>query len=422
MTYVLDVNDAGLALYREGALEYLAPAVAVVREDEILFGEPALRRSRIHPRETNQQYFARLNADPLPHPVARANNHADLVYLHLQKLQSIVQQNPADVILAVPGILSSDQLAVLLGIAQQCGLTIGGFVDSAVVAATTAALPASVYHIDTHLQRSCITHLQIDTEVRRESAEEVSECGFAHLLDGWVNVIADRFVRETRFDPLHAADTEQQLYDQVFDWVTSEDVPNAEMGIDVDYRDQVRRVELPRSLLEDKAQQRFNRLGDGLPDDAYVVLSARSARLPGLKQFLLQRGYEFTVLASDALAQGCEANIAQICSADGSLRLVSRLVLSESHAQQSPGAEPAGSATPAQPVAHPTHALSNNIAIAVGAAGQPLPLNDGQDGVYLDDSENLLLNGKPSSAQARLNVGDQISSGERVFVMIRVET
>ncbi|MCZ6710278.1 MAG: hypothetical protein O7B25_07945, partial [Gammaproteobacteria bacterium] len=310
MTYVLEVNDSGLALYREEELEYHAPAVAVVRQDKILFGEPALRLSRIHPRETNQQYFSRLNADPLAHPVARASNHADLVYLHLQELRGIVQRDPADVVLAVPGILSSDQLAVLLGIAQECGLKIGGFVDAAVVAATTSALPASVYHIDTHLQRACITHLQINSEVHRESAEEVAECGLAHLLDGWVNVIADRFVRDTRFDPLHAAETEQQLYDQVFDWVTSDDVPNAEMGIDVNYRDQVRRVELPRALLRLVFEQRFGKLRDGLPDDAHVVLSARSARLPGLKQFLDHQGHEFAVLGVNALAQGCAANMA----------------------------------------------------------------------------------------------------------------
>jgi hypothetical protein len=422
MTYVLDVNDSGLALYRDGTLEYHAPAVAVVRQDEILFGQPALRLSRIHPRETNQQYFSRLNADPLPHPVARASNHADLVYLHLQELRAIVEQNPADVVLAVPGILSSDQLAVLLGIAQECGLTIGGFVDSAVVAATTSALPASIYHIDTHLQRACITHLQIEAGVHRKSAVEVAECGFAHLLDGWVNVISDRFVRDTRFDPLHAAQTEQQLYDQVFDWVTSEDVPAAEIAIEIKYGDHVHRAEFPRTLLEDKAQRRFSKLRDGLPEDAHVVLSARSARLPGLEQFLARHGHEFTVLASDALAQGCAANISQICSPNGHLRLVSRLALTGLHEPQSSAAKPPGSAASVQqPATRPTHALSNNVAIAISASSQQLPLNDTKAGVYLDVAENLLLNGNPTSERTRLNVGDEISTGERVFVMIRVE-
>lgn len=422
MTYVLEVNDSELALYRDETLEYHAPAIAVVRQGQILFGDPALRLSRIHPRETNQHYFARLNADPLPHPVAGANNHADLVYLHLQELQHIVHQNPADVVLAVAGILSSDQLAVLLGIAQECGLKIGGFVDSAVVAASTYVLPASVYHIDTHLQRTCITRLRINAEVRRESAEEVAECGFANLLDSWINVIADRFVRDTRFDPLHAAETEQQLYNQVYDWVTAGDAPHAEIGIEIDYRDQVRRVELPRSLLEDKALQRFSRLRDGLPADAHVVLSARSARLPGLKQFLDHEGHEYTVLASDAVASGCAANMAHVCPADGKLRLVSRLALSAPRPEDVQDPDAPASPRPALESARPTHALIDNVAIGIGTDNQPLPLSETEAGVYLDRSDHLLVNGTLSTAPTRLKVGDEIGNGELVYVMIRVES
>ena len=66
-------------------------------------------------------------------------------------------------------------------------------------------------------------------------------------------------------------------------------------------------------------------------------------------------------------------------------------------------------------------ALSNNVAIAIRGSSQQLPLNDTKAGVYLDVAENLLLNGNPTSERARLNVGDEISTGERVFVMIRVE-
>ena len=422
MTYVFEVNDCALSLYRDAAVEYRAPAIAVVRPGEILFGDPALRLSRTHPRETNQHYFARLNADPLPHPVPRAGNHADLVYLHLQEIQSIVQQNPADVVLAVPGILSSDQLGVLLGIAQECGLSIGGFVDSAVVAATTSALPASVSHVDIHLQRACITRLEINAEVQRVGVEEVPECGFADLLDGWVNVIADRFVRDTRFDPLHAAETEQQLYNQVYDWVMAADADRAEIGIEIDYRDHIRRVELPRSLLDDKAQQRFARLRDELPEQGHVVLSAHSARLPGLTQFLTNHGHAFTTLDSSAAAIGCMANMAHIRSAGGPLRLVSRLALSPTIAEAGQSAQTdAPQVSAADEFGRPTHTLANASAVAVGATNQPLPVSEGEAGVYLEPGAHLLLNGHPLTTPTRLNAGDEVCSGELRYLMIRVE-
>jgi hypothetical protein len=420
MTYVLEVNDCELTLYRDAALEYHAPAIAVVRDGGILFGDPALRLSRTHPRETNQHYFARLNADPLPHPVARAANHADLVYLHLQEMQQIVQQNPADVVLAVPAILSADQLGVLLGIAQETGLQVSGFVDSAVVAASTIALPATARHVDVHLQRACITTLEVNAEVQRIDADEVSECGFASLLDGWVNVIADRFVRDTRFDPLHAAETEQQLYNQVYDWVTSAGADRAEIGIEIDYRDHVRRVELPRSLLEEKAQQRFARLSAELPEHSHVVLSARSARLPGLTRFLSSHGYAFTSLDGAATAIGCRANMAQIRSDGGPLRLVSRLPAAS--AATVVGAQtPASDPTAATTAERPTHCLVNARAIAVGSTSQPLSLSESEGGVFLQPGDELLVNGAACTAPVRLKVGDEISSGAVRYLMIRVE-
>ncbi|MDH3641926.1 MAG: hypothetical protein OES38_07500 [Gammaproteobacteria bacterium] len=416
MTYVLEVNDSELSLYRDESLEYHAPGIAVVRQGEILFGEPALRLSRTHPRETNQQYFARLNADPLAHPVTRASNHADLVYLHLQELQQIVQQAPAELVLAVPGILSADQLGVLLGIAQECALNVEGFVDSAVVAASLGDLPETTYHVDTLLQRACVTRLENNAEVRRESAEEVSECGFANLLDGWVNVIADRFVRDTRFDPLHAAETEQQLYNQVYDWVAAGDATQAEIGIEIDYRDHVRRVELPRSLLEEKAQQRFNQLRDALPTGTHVVLSARSARLPGMKQFLANNGHEFTALPGNAVAMGCTANMADIRSPGGQLRLVSRLPRGAALTSGDASAR-----APVREAPRPTHVLNNNTATRIDAADQILQLSETEAGVMLDPPQDALLNGEKLTAQTRLQLGDEITAGSQRFVMIRVD-
>jgi deoxyadenosine/deoxycytidine kinase len=77
-----------------------------------------------------------------------------------------------------------------------------------------------VVYVDVFLQHVQVSELVIGTEVRHERSFEVRDCGFSNLLDGWVNLIADRFVQETRFDPLHTADSEQQLYNQVYEHVT----------------------------------------------------------------------------------------------------------------------------------------------------------------------------------------------------------
>ena len=113
MTSILELNDLELTLHKGAEVRYQSPAMAIVRNDELLFGEPAVRLARIHPQQANQQYFNRMNADPLPQPIQKAANHADLVYLHLKEL---AERNSEDTVLAVPGTLNGDQLGVLLGI------------------------------------------------------------------------------------------------------------------------------------------------------------------------------------------------------------------------------------------------------------------------------------------------------------------
>jgi hypothetical protein len=45
------------------------------------------------------------------------------------------------------------------------------------------------------------------------------ETGLSTLLDRWANIIASQFIQTTRFDPMHNADTEQQLFDLLPDWI-----------------------------------------------------------------------------------------------------------------------------------------------------------------------------------------------------------
>ncbi|HEY5644368.1 MAG TPA: hypothetical protein VIS76_00370, partial [Pseudomonadales bacterium] len=199
MTAIIEINDLELSLFRGEDRLYSAPAFAVVREEGLMFGEPALRLARVHPQQANQQYLKRMNADPLPQPVRRAANHADLVYLHLKELAALSGE---DTVLAVPGTMSGEQLGVLLGICHEAGIEVSGFVNAAVAALTTTPAPERVVHMDVFLQHLQVSELTVRDEVRHERSFEVRDCGFSSLLDGWVNLIADRFVQETRFDPL----------------------------------------------------------------------------------------------------------------------------------------------------------------------------------------------------------------------------
>jgi hypothetical protein len=415
MTCILELNDADLTLYRDNEVLYRSPGIAVVLGKQIHFGEDALRLSRIHPRQTNLQYFTRLNADPLAVPGERARNHADLVYLHLQQFKPLIDAEGGSAVLAVPGVLSGDQLGVLLGVLQEVGIEVGGFVDTAVAAVANQDAPPQAYFLDVMMQRAVVTALSIGAEVRKAAVQEVQECGLNRLIEGWINVIADRFVRETRFDPLHAAASEQQLFDQVFGWIRG-GAPGEELVVGIDHQDHTRRADIGRSTLEDKGEQRFRQLADALPRGSHVFVSARTARLPGLERALAALHVQAIALPPNALSRGCLANLDQILPRDGELRLVTRLP--HGRAIREVAAVPPRPVQPA--VTPPTHVLHGHQAWPLAAADLPVPITASEGGFSLGAESHIRLNGAPVREPTALRSGDRVAVGEDEYLIIHV--
>jgi hypothetical protein len=405
VTTILEINDFELSLHRGEELLYRAPAIAIVREGNLLFGEPALRQFRLFPQQTNQQYLAKLSADPLGHPISKAANLADLVYLHLKELRALCGE---ELVLAVPGTLSGEQLGILLGICHEAGFAIRGFVDSAVAAVSSVRVPAQVAHIDMHLQHVVITELQIDVDLQKLRAAEVRDCGAANLMDGWVNLIADRFVHETRFDPMHTADTEQQLYNQVYDWLVGAHY-SQEVSIEVSHAENRRRVELTKSQLITKALQRFRLVAEALPAHGNVILSARASRVPGFAESLKQAGCQVEVLAADAVQQGIMNHISRIVADSGDLRLINRLphqsVVEAPERQTDPECA--------------THYLSGSVAKPIVSNGAVQVRGSGNE-LWLIANPELRLNGATVTRDVRLLPGDSLSSGAETYTLIRV--
>jgi len=407
VTAIIEFNDLELSLYRGEDRLYSAPGFAVVREGEVLFGEPALRVARMHPQQANQQYLKRMNGDPLLQPVRIAANHADLVYLHLKELAALTGD---DVVLAVPGTVNGEQLGVLLGICQEVGIQVSGFVNAAVAAVTTTPVPERVLYLDVFLQHVQVSELSVRDEVRHERSFEVRDCGFSNLLDGWVNLIADRFVQETRFDPLHTADSEQQLYNQVYDWVRGPHHRN-EVFIEIVHGDQRRTVEIPAADLELKAQQRVDRLLDVMPAEGTLVLSARAARLPGMSNRLRSAGRELCLLKADAVALGCAAHLPLLRSADGELKLVTRL-------PHSHGITPA---VATQSDRTPTHLLCEHIARPLRETALADRIRATVNGVWLVAGAPASVNGEIVTTDRRLCLGDVVAMGGTSYTAIRLE-
>ena len=421
MTLLLELNDAALTLYRDGSPVYQTPAVALLDDRGIIFGNAALAQARIQPRQINQHYLARLNTDPLPTRSRLAKSHADLVYLHLRELARHVD---APLIVATPAVYSTDQLGILLGILEQAALRVAGFVDSAVAAGSLTPVPGSAWHVDVLLQRAVLTRLDLaEGQLARGAVEELPDCGLARLIDIGVDAVAGHFVRETRFDPLHAAAAEQQLYDQVYAAMAA--APARELAFEIRQGAQTRRVDLQRSVLESAGAQRFASLAERVPRGSHVLLSARAARLPGLVTTLERIGF-VERLTDDALVLGCDRHQGRIASADDP-RLITRLPGTAATAPEAPPATHApgpGSTQSHDKTAHTsaaTHLLIGHRALPFAHAELPVTIICHGPITLLRAGRGVTLNGRALERDTSLEPGDQIGFPGGAGIVIGVE-
>ena len=417
----LELNDTEISLAHDLDVIYQQPGVAVVLEGGVLFGDAALEQARLHPRQAHTQYWQRLSADPISVSGRAIKNHADLVYQHLLEIKRLSNlPNNEPVFVAVPSNTSSEQLSLLLGIADEASIQVSTFADPAVATASTLSVPGHCTFVDNGFHRTVLTRLEINGSVSRTSFSEAAETGFQALVEGWIDAVADLFVHETRFDPLRIADTEQQVFNQVLKNVASRD---NEFLVEVSHAGETRRVMVNRSLLATKSHQRFEALLQHMGEPTTVVLSHRIARVPGLTDILREAGHELYVVESHAVFSAAMAYKNSSAHDEDGVSFVTQLASTGSHD------EPAGYER-----LRPTHLLHGATAVPLSDLisdqnqSQSTTRNrgfrielDGSGYRVLPETEaKVEINGVTIDTSASAAAGDIIRSDAEEFQLIRV--
>ena len=427
---VLDINDAEIALTRNGEDLYRQPGVANVAPKTTVFGHEALARARLHPQQSHNEFWQRLNADPVTPRGRGVANQADLVYLQLQELHATTGEKRPAVVVVAPSAVTNDQFAVFLGIAAEAGLDVRAIVDASVAAASVQAWNGSCAVIDVSLQRATLTQVErADSDagpiVRRTAVDEVPAAGFAALVEGWIDVVADRFVDGTRFDPLRIAATEQQVFDQLLAGI---DTGASEFAIEVNHQDVTRRVSVSRHALAQKSTQRYELLARALGGTETLGVGHRVLRLPGLAGFLQRAGHQLLPLAADAIDSAVRQQADSILPRpeDTGRARGARLIASLPAL--------AGLSAAAAPARRPTHLLCNALAIPlpgeVSASEHPeyrpgspnFRIKRGENGISVVPAPDaaISLNGIPIDFEHPAAAGDTIDSGRLAFHLITV--
>ena len=402
MAQILDLDDWTLSLYSEGELRYSEPAAALDTKGSITFGRAAMAEARIHPRRVNLSYLSRLNAEPLPQPFQTARNHADLLYHHLL---AVVQTHPSltrdPVLVTVRSATTPEQLGLVLGIASECGVRVGAFVDRSVatIASYGTRLVRSAEHVALEFgaEQGELCHATVANDASRSRLREFPGQGLNQIRDGWVNIIADHFIRISRFDPLQAATTEQQLYDTVDAWFGTGEAQGA---INVEHQRETRRIEIQADDLRRKLQERIGPMLAELAGSDSIYLGPNASSTPLLTALLRQSGYLVHVQSRARVLQYVEQYVSPLINAE-EVRFLRTLplVAGQTFFANPPTVEPAAAKTqrPMDRVlaksipGRPTHGLHSTVAYPIGGSELPAHLvgPDPRSGVTLDINGRL---------------------------------
>jgi hypothetical protein len=211
----IEFNDASLTGVVGGELRFAEPGYAVAPDGNLMLGRAARSVARRYPRYLQNRYWSELSENDLPAPVAGAVTAADLAHAQLAELWQMGGSDCDAAIFAVPANWSGEQLGLLLGMAQEEGVPVAGFVDAA-VAATRREYPGrSLFAVEAYLHATDVAQLNQDGQVSIGERQWLPDLGVERLERVAMAYMAGCFVAQARFDPLHDAESEQALYDQL---------------------------------------------------------------------------------------------------------------------------------------------------------------------------------------------------------------
>jgi len=370
----IEVVDAGVLAVRDGVRLAASPGVAVLEPSGLVVGEAAAALARLKPVLASDRFWADLASDVMAGPADSPLSHADMAYAHLAGIWAGVARPGDTAVFALPGSMRLHQAGLLHGIARRAGIPVAATVDAAVAACAGFEGRETVLHLDVQLHQSVLTVLSGATLLRRRRVDIAPRAGFKAMASAWAQLVAEAMVRRTRFDPLHQAATEQQLYERLPGWLAAlADADAVDAAIETasgTFTATVRREQFTLAAEAWYAQLiELVHGGHHAGEQATLALTTRAALLPALGERLASLpGLELAMLSETAAATAAAARVAELGPADPPA-LVTAL----------PRVYPvAGGSRRRLGIVPPTHVIRDGRAHAIGE--QPLIVGAGGGG------------------------------------------
>ncbi|HNP37590.1 MAG TPA: FHA domain-containing protein [Woeseiaceae bacterium] len=445
---IADINDACITLISKNGTLYNEPGYALLDDVTLSTGSAAYRMSRLRPRHINAQFWSGLSVDSLPDTRFRHLSAADLVSRQLEQMWQAAPADADRVVIAVPAYMGAEQLGLLLGICNELKLPVAALVDAAVAATRREYVNARPVHIDFSLHTCLLTRMSQAENARVEKAAMVEDAGLVALHDTWIRTVSELFVRQSRFDPLHTADTEQQLLEHLPGWLRVA-TGGGTVVADLEAAGTTHSAEIEALALVAAAAPHYQRIISQLrtlvraDETPALQLSDRAAQMPGFADMLKARvGGEVFLLEPGATARGLLGRCRDITVGDGPVSLIRQLPWDQAAVAFELAADNDGGGRPSHVLYDNTAYLLDSEVLNFGTRALPgerwvgLPDSmpgisrkhcamkiDGGQCVVQDFSRyGTFLNGHRIDGSAVLQVGDLLRIGTPGFELRMITT
>jgi hypothetical protein len=359
---IIELNDIEIRTAHGTEIIGRHPGYAFLNADNIETGIAAWEIARTNPRQTTNRYWSQLTQDSLNISSRLARHNADLAYTQLMSIYENAGK-PDEVIFTVPGSYSRDELSLLLGIVEACPFTAIGLVDTAVADSVTIPEPGQYSHLDIYLHYSLVTSLDITDQVSRNSVTVIDNVGISDIYDTCAETISDLYIDQTRFDPLHHAETEQNLYNQI-PQLLLELRKAEEISLEIPYDGKHYQVKISPDSILNKLNKHYEKIYREVSGSDCSLVADRLDILPGFTDKL------DTIVTLDeySVFEGCMLNLDKIRSSGPELSFITALPATKSAQKHvtKKRAEPVAPLYKHAGKAVPTHILMGNQAYPLG--------------------------------------------------------
>lgn len=295
---LLHAHDADITLYATGDDRVSSPGIAHMGKHGLQLGLEAKDLARRFPKSHHNQFWRSVLQNPISGEDRIDRTEAELVYAHLQSLMAALSPDTKKVVLAVPGHHDRNTLSLLLGIVEACGLEPVGLVHAGLLQSAHLQPQPEARYVEMHLAHTTISEMSPIANDRHGVSKTLSydALGMDDLLRHWIEGLAEEFIHQTRYNPLHSPEGEQQLYDLLWR-VKGSELP---ISLSLSSGSKTYDIELEPKQWANMSDAFINALIPQLSDSQHLILGPRLSNMAFIADSLKSR-FTTDCIASDTI-------------------------------------------------------------------------------------------------------------------------